>query len=69
MNLRMKTRIKEFRAKYDLTQEELAKRVGVRRETILYIEKGKYNPSLKLAHKIAKVLNTKIDELFIFDDD
>jgi len=66
-DLEMKTRIKEFRAKYDLTQEELARKVGVRRETILYIEKGKYNPSLKLAHKIAKVLNTSIDELFIFD--
>lgn len=68
-DLRMKTRIKEFRAKYDLTQEELARRVGVRRETILYIEKGKYNPSLKLAYKIAKVLSTSIDELFIFNDE
>ncbi|MCD6528746.1 helix-turn-helix transcriptional regulator [Candidatus Bathyarchaeota archaeon] len=64
----MKTRIKEFRAKYDLTQEELARKVGVRRETILYIEKGKYNPSVKLAYRIAKVLNTTIDELFIFDE-
>jgi putative transcriptional regulator len=43
--------------------------VGVRRETILYLEKGKYNPSLKLAHDIAKVLKTTIDELFIFDED
>lgn len=42
--------------------------VGVRRETILYLEKGKYNPSLKLAHDIAKVLKSTIDELFIFDD-
>ena len=64
----MKTRIKEFRARYDLTQEELAKMVGVRRETILFLEKGKYNPSLKLAHSIAKALHTTIDELFIFDD-
>jgi len=63
----MKTRIKEFRAKYDLTQEELANKVGVRRETIVFLEKGKYNPSLKLAHNIATVLNTTIDELFIFD--
>ena len=49
-----------------MTQDDLAKRVGVRRETILYLEKGKYNPSLILAHQIAKTLKTTIDELFIF---
>ena len=65
----MKTRIKELRARYNLTQEELARKVGVRRETILYTEKGKYNPSLKLAYRIAKALNTTIEELFIFDED
>jgi len=64
----LKTRIKELRARYDLTQEELAKKVGVRRETILFIEKGHYNPSLKLAHDIAKALQTTIDDLFIFED-
>lgn len=64
----MKTRIKELRARYDLTQEDLAKMVGVRRETILFLEKGKYNPSLKLAHDVAKALKTTIDDLFIFDD-
>ena len=63
----MHTRIKELRARHNLTQEELAKRVGVRRETILYMEKGKYNPSLKLAHDVAKVLKTTIEELFFFD--
>ncbi len=63
----MKTRIKELRARYDLTQEELANKVGVRRETIVFLEKGKYNPSLKLAHDIAKVLNSKIEEVFIFE--
>ena len=63
-----KTKIKELRARYDLTQEDLAKKVGVRRETILYLEKGKYNPSLKLAHDIASVLKTTIDDLFIFRD-
>ena len=63
------TRIKELRARYNLTQEELAKKVGVRRETIVFLEKGKYNPSLKLAHDVAKVLETTIEELFIFDDD
>ncbi|MGD8544106.1 MAG: helix-turn-helix transcriptional regulator [Candidatus Bathyarchaeota archaeon] len=64
----MRTRIKELRARYDLTQDDLAKMVGVRRETILYLEKGKYNPSLKLAHDVAKALKTTIDDLFIFDD-
>ena len=64
-----RTRIKELRARYNLTQEELAKKVGVRRETILFVENGKYVPSLKLAHDLAKILQTTIDELFIFDDD
>ena len=64
-----RTRIKQLRARYNLTQEDLARSVGVRRETIIYLEKGKYNPSLKLAHDVAKALKTTIDELFIFDDD
>ncbi|MFW6149188.1 MAG: helix-turn-helix transcriptional regulator [Atribacterota bacterium] len=64
----MKTRIKELRARYDFTQEDLAKIVGVRRETIVFLEKGKYNPSLKLAHDVAKALKTTVDELFIFND-
>ena len=63
-----RTRIKELRARYDLKQEDLAKKVGVRRETILYLEKGTYNPSLLLSHKIAKVLKTTLDDLFIFED-
>ena len=66
---RMHTRIKEFRARKDMTQEMLADRVGVRRETIVFMEKGKYNPSLRLAHKVAKVLEITIDELFLFDDE
>jgi len=65
----MRTRIKELRARHNLTQEDLAKKVGVRRETILYMEKGKYNPSLKLAHEVAKALKTTIDDLFVFDED
>ncbi len=52
-----------------MTQEDLAQKVGVRRETIVFLEKGKYNPSLKLAHDVAKALNATIDELFIFDDE
>jgi len=66
--LRMKTRIKEYRTKYSLTQERLAEMVGVRRETIIFLEQGKYNPSLKLAHNVAKALKTTMDEIFIFDD-
>ena len=61
----MKTRIKEFRAKLNLTQEELADKVGVRRETIVFLEKGKYNPSLKLAHDVAKALRSRIEDIFI----
>lgn len=64
----METRIREFRAKKDMTQAQLAEAVGVRRETIVFLEKGKYNPSLKLAHDVAKALDTRIDDLFIFDD-
>ena len=64
----MKTRIKELRARHDLTQEQLAAKVGVRRETIVFLEKGKYNPSLKLAHDVARALKSTIDEIFIFDD-
>jgi putative transcriptional regulator len=66
--VQFKTRIKELRAHYDMTQDDLARQVGVRRETILYLEKGKYNPSLLLAHQIAQALKTTIDDLFIFAD-
>jgi len=62
------TRIKEFRVRKNLTQEELALMVGVRRETIVFLENGKYNPSLKLAHLVAKALDTTIEELFQFTD-
>lgn len=65
----MKTRIKELRARYEMTQEDLARRVGVRRETIVFLEKGKYNPSLKLAYAVAKALHTTIEELFIFEEE
>ena len=69
MTMKFRTRIKELRARHDLTQEDLARKVGVRRETILYLEKGKYNPSLELAHEVARVLKTTIDDLFIFKDE
>ena len=63
----MKTRIKELRARDNLTQVELAQRVSVRRETIVFLEKGKYNPSLKLAYDISKVFNLRIEEVFIMN--
>lgn len=65
----IKTRIKEFRARRAMTQADLAEAVGVRRETIVFLEKGKYNPSLKLAHAVAQALGTTIDQLFIFEDE
>ena len=65
----MKTRIKELRAKHNYTQEELAKLVNVRRETIVFLEKGKYNPSLQLAYEISKVFKLKIEDIFVFDED
>ena len=63
------TRIKELRARYNLTQDELADKVGVTRQTMLYLEKGKYNPSLVLAYKVAKALNSTIEEVFIIQDE
>ncbi|MBN2567727.1 helix-turn-helix transcriptional regulator [Candidatus Woesearchaeota archaeon] len=65
----MRTRIKEFRARHGLTQEQLADAVGVRRETIVFLEKGKYNPSLQLAHDVATALGATIDELFVFNQE
>jgi len=62
----MQTKIKEYRFKLNLTQEQLADLVGVRRETIVFLEQGKYNPSLKLAHDVAVALKTTINNLFIF---
>ena len=60
----LKNNIKQHRARLDLTQEALADRVGVRRQTILSIEKGQYVPSTLLAFRIAEVLGMKVDELF-----
>ena len=63
----MNNRIKEFRARHNLTQDDLAKKVNVRRETIVFLEKNKYNPSLKLAHDIAAVFDSRIEDIFIFE--
>jgi putative transcriptional regulator len=64
----MKTLIKDYRARLGLTQEKLAELVGVRRETIIYLEQGKYNPSLRLAHDVARTLHGRIEDIFLFDD-
>ena len=64
----MKNRIKVFRAMYDLTQENLASNLGVTRQTILAIEKGKYDPSLELAFRIARFFKVNVEEVFLFDE-
>jgi putative transcriptional regulator len=65
----MTNRIKEFRQEIGITQEELASCVNSRRETIVYLEKGKYNPSLRLAYNIAKRLGKTIEDIFSFEDE
>lgn len=65
----IQTKIREYRAKFNMNQEELADLVGVRRETIGHLENGRYNPSLKLAMDIAKVFHTTVDEMFTLSDD
>lgn len=67
--MRLKTKIREYRARYNMKQEDLAALVGVRRETIGNLENGRYNPSLKLAMDIAGVFRTTVDELFEFTDE
>ena len=64
----IKNRIKEYRAKHGMKQEDLAKLTGVRRETIGNLEKGKYNPSLVLAWNIAKVFQISIEEIFAVEE-
>lgn len=64
----LQTRIKEYREQRGMKQSELAALVGVRRETIVHLENGRYNPSLKLAMDIAKVFHTTVEELFTFTD-
>jgi putative transcriptional regulator len=68
-SIAMETRIRELREKNGLTQEILADKVGVTRQTILFLEKGKYNPSLRLAYKIARVFGVMIEDVFSFEDE
>lgn len=63
------TRIKEYRKKAGLKQADIAEATGVRRETIGNLERGKYNPSLRLAFNISKLLGATIEELFIFSEE
>ena len=63
-----RTRLKELRASRNMKQGELAELVGVRRETIIRLEKGFYNPSLKLAVDISRVIGLKVEDVFIFED-
>ncbi|MBR3118669.1 helix-turn-helix transcriptional regulator [Oceanobacillus profundus] len=65
----MKTLIKEKRKELDITQEELSQKLKVSRQTIISLEKGKYKPSLILAHKLAQTFDCTIEELFIFEGD
>ncbi len=65
----MTNQIKVDRAKFDLTQAELAQKVNVRRETIVFLEKNKYNPSLRLAYDLSRVFSVTIEELFSFNEE
>jgi len=65
----LKNRVEEFRKKNNENQEDLANIVGVSRQTIISIEKGKYNPSILLAFKIAKHYQKPIEEIFIYEED
>lgn len=66
---RLYTKIKEYRERAGLTQSELAEKVGVRRETIVHLENGRYNPSLKLAMDIAEIFQATVEELFVFKEE
>ena len=63
------TKIKEYREKAGMKQSELAEKVNVRRETIVHLENGRYNPSLKLAMDLAGVFGVSVEELFVFTED
>lgn len=65
----LRTKVKEYRTRMHLKQEELARMANVRRETIVHLESGRYNPSLKLAMAISKILNVSVENLFFFDED
>lgn len=65
----MNNKIKEYRKNFKITQDDLAKAVDVTRQTIISLESGKYDASLKLAHKLAMYFNISIEDLFIFEEE
>jgi putative transcriptional regulator len=65
----MKAKLKVFRAMRDLTQEALAKEIGVTRQTVIAIEKGQYNPSLELAFKLARYFEVSIEDIFVYESE
>jgi putative transcriptional regulator len=62
----MKSKLKVYRAMHDLTQEDLAREIGITRQTIIAIEKGEYNPSLELAFRIARYFEVSIEDVFVY---
>ena len=64
----LKNKMMEYRREFGYSQDKLAEKLGVSRQTIISIEKGKYNPSLPLAFEIAKIFNSKIEDIFIYDN-
>jgi putative transcriptional regulator len=65
----LKNRIKDLREQFGFTQQNLAEKVNVSRQTIISLENGKYNPSILLAYKIAKVFNMTIEDIFVFEEE
>jgi DNA-binding XRE family transcriptional regulator len=65
---KLKTKVKQYRENAGMKQSELAELIGVRRETIVHLENGRYNPSLKMGMDIAKVFQTTVENLFKFED-
>ena len=65
----MKNFVKEKRMEFDMTQDDLSEKLDVSRQTIISLEKGRYNPSIKLAFKLSKVFNCSIEDIFIYEED
>ncbi|MFO1446279.1 helix-turn-helix transcriptional regulator [Bacillus sp. Bva_UNVM-123] len=65
----MKNNIKHFRVKYNFTQDELAERLNVSRQTIISLEKERYNPSITLAFKLARLFNCQIEDIFVYEEE
>ena len=65
----MKNNIKDLRAKHDFSQDVLAEKLGVSRQTIISLEKGRYNPSITLAFKLARLFNCYIEDIFIYEEE